>query len=299
MRKGRTDLSGVINIHKEAGVTSFQVVATVRRLFGVKKCGHTGTLDPMATGVLPICAGHATRFAELLSEGEKEYTASFILGKSYDSFDTTGRLLGESSLSPTYEDVEATLRAFIGVHELIVPAFSAKKIDGKRAYELARKGEISDAGRHSMQIYNIQLLDYTYPCGIFSVHCAKGTYVRSIIHHMGELLGSGAAMSGLVRTRSGSFKLADSIKLAEIRPDEAEKLLTPVEKVLPLARAVVSKEAEKHLMNGMAPKSYEYITLPELKEGDPCLIMSADGRLIALANAHTALPLKLSKVFKD
>jgi tRNA pseudouridine55 synthase len=301
MRKGRTDLHGVINVYKEAGMTSFGVVAAVRRLTGVKKCGHTGTLDPMAEGVLPICLGHATRFAEHLSAGTKGYIASFVFGGGYDSFDVTGSLISSSDEQPSKESVENALSSLVGSHELTVPAFSAKKIDGERAYKLARKGEIADAGTALMTMYSIELNSYAYPEGIFSVSCAKGTYVRSLIHHMGQIVGVPAAMSGLIRSASGGFAAKDTHKLAEIESFVKEgrlgDILIPVEDALDFPRAVVSPEAATRLMNGVSPRASGYISLPRLAKGEECFIMSKEGELLAYGEADNTLPIKISKVF--
>ena len=156
-------MNGVVNVYKEAGMTSFDVVAKVRRLFNVSKCGHLGTLDPMAEGVLPVLVGYATRFADYLSSVDKEYIAEFKLGERSQSYDNTSETEKVSDKIVSEEDIKNVLHSLTGKISLKVPAFSAKKINGVRAYKLARKGEIEDAGEKEMEIYSIDLLNYEYP----------------------------------------------------------------------------------------------------------------------------------------
>ncbi len=298
-------MNGVVNVYKESGVTSFQVVARVRSIFKVKKAGHTGTLDPMAEGVLPICLGHATRFADLLTAEDKQYIANFRLGAAYDTFDTTGSVLRTSDVRPDKASIQEVLAGFIGEPELIVPAFSAKKIDGVRAYDLARKGELEDAGTAPMKIYKIELMSYNYPDGVFVVDCGKGTYVRSIINEMGNRLGSHAAMSGLIRSRSGRFHMKDAHKLDDIKCIAGEgrgaELVLHVQDVLDLPKAVLKPGAVNAVMHGISPKAADYLSLPDTGAGGKCLLLSPDGRLTALGvlQKGSAVPVKLSKVFPD
>ena len=295
-------MNGVINVYKEAGVTSFQVVAAVRKIFNVKKTGHTGTLDPMAEGVLPICLGSATRFADILTAGDKQYIAHFKLGQSFDTFDTTGTVRETSDKIPSKDDIIKALQEMTGETELVVPAFSAKKIDGKRAYELARKGDLEDAGTALMRIDRIELLSYDYPEGVFVIDCGKGTYVRSVIHKLGLVTGAFAAMSGLIRSKNGPFLLADAVKLDDIRVavDEgrAAGILRPVQDVLDIPKFTVSDGAAKRLMNGISPKVNEFTSLPSAVPGSLCLLMNQKGELLALGEFKGgSTPVKLSKVF--
>ncbi len=296
-------MNGVVNVYKEPGVTSFQVVARVRSIFKVKKAGHTGTLDPMAEGVLPICLGHATRFADIITAEDKQYIANFKLGAAYDTFDTTGTVLRTSDARPDEAAVREVLAGFVGEPELTVPAFSAKKIDGVRAYDLARKGELEDAGTAPMKIYKIELVSYDYPDGVFVVDCGKGTYVRSIINETGNRLGAYAAMSGLIRSRSGRFHMKDAHKLDDIKCIAGEgrgaEIVRPVQDVLDLPIAVVKPETVDAVMHGVSPKTAGYRSLPDTGADGLCLLLSPDGRLVALGEIQKGaiVPVKLSKVF--
>ncbi len=295
-------MNGVVNVYKEPGMTSFQVVARVRKLFNVKKCGHTGTLDPMAEGVLPICLGYATRFADYITATDKQYIASFKMGATYDSFDTTGNLMASSDMVPSIEDIRKYFSDITGVTELTVPAFSAKKINGERAYKLARKGEIEDAGTAAMRIDKIELISYEYPDGVFVVDCGKGTYVRSIINSLGEKTGAYAAMSGLIRSRSGAFKADDALKLDDLArlagEGRLESAVRRIEDVVPLKRAVIKDSAVKGLMNGMSPNIRDYTVLPDLSDAEECFIFDSNKRLLALGVAGAGdKVIKTDKVF--
>lgn len=296
-------LNGVINVYKEPGSTSFQVVGRIRKIFGIKKVGHTGTLDPMAEGVLPVCIGYATRFADLLAAEDKQYIAKFVVGKRFDSYDITGTLLSESHIKPSQEEIQAELEKLTGDVELVVPAYSAKKIDGERAYKLAREGKLENAGKSFMKIHSIELLSYSYPEGVMVINCGKGTYVRSIIEHMGLALGCGAAMSGLVRSVNGQFNLKDAYKLDEIekfvKDGAIGRVLKCVEDVVPLKKAVIRANATENIMNGVSPYRNMYVLFPELNEGDLCLITDTNGKLLALGERTGKMPLKLSKVFNN
>lgn len=296
-------MNGVINVYKEQGCTSFQVVAKIRRLSGIKKCGHTGTLDPMAEGVLPICLGYATRFSDLLTATDKQYIADFKLGTAYDSYDTTGSMTAESDIIPSEEEIRVALASLTGLKSLRVPAFSAKKIDGERAYKLARKGEIQDAGTAEMRIDKIELVSYSHPDGVIVVDCGKGTYIRSIINELGALTGVCAAMSGLVRTKSGPFDVKNALRLDALEALAAEGRLAEavrrVEDIIPLKKAVVKDSAVKVLLNGVSLRTAEYLSLPVLSEGEEIFLMDHNGRLLALGTGWgRQTPVKTEKVFR-
>ena len=295
-------MNGIINVYKEHGVTSFHVVAQLRSMLRVRKAGHTGTLDPIAEGVLPVCLGCATKFADLLISTDKQYVARFRLGAIYDTYDITGSIVKVSDFQPRECAVRAALSSFEGEPMLTVPAFSAKKINGLRAYDLARKGEITDVGTAPMAIHKIELISYNYPEGVFAVDCGKGVYVRSIIHELGLKLGSYAAMSGLARSRCGPFYIKDALKLSDIKQIASEKrineILTPIDSVVDLPRAVVKSTAVKSVSRGMSPKAADYQSLPEADACGRCLMLSAEGKLIAFGviQKDAPVPIKLSKV---
>lgn len=281
-------MNGVVNIYKEKGLTSFDVVRAARRLFDTKKCGHTGTLDPLAEGVLPVCLGYATKLVDHMMAVDKEYVAEFVLGEARDTYDVTGDITHENKdLQPTKEDVETVFRSYIGDHELVVPAFSAVKIDGKRAYDLARQGEIEDAGRRVMSIRDISLISYSYPCGIIRIQCYKGTYVRSIIHEAGLKLGCYASMSGLIRTQNGQFGHNTAYKLSDLAQMKEEGRLSeaviPVDKATGWSVAVVKDEAVRLVNNGVSVKRHNYASVPEV-ESDKYFLADREGNLLAFAS---------------
>jgi tRNA pseudouridine55 synthase len=238
-----------------------------------------------------------------LSANEKQYIAKFQLGKAYDTFDTTGTIRAESSMQPDFATVETALQTMVGETELTVPAFSAKKINGRRAYDLARKGELEDAGTVMMSIKRIELTKYSYPDGEFVVDCGKGTYVRSIINELGTKTGAYAAMSGLIRSKNGTFHMDTAKKLSEIadmvEAGELDQLLMPIQTVLYLSKLVVNGFAAGKLANGVAPQATAYLpTPPALDNGAQCLLMSENGVLLALGEfIGGAVPVRLSKVF--
>ena len=295
-------MNGVINVYKESGVTSFDVVAKIRRLLNVSKCGHLGTLDPMAEGVLPICIGYATRFSDYISSVDKEYVAEFMLGVKSVSYDNTSELEKVSDMVVEKSQIESVLSELTGKISLTVPAYSAKKINGVRAYKLARKGEIEDAGSREMDIYSNILLNYEYPLGIIRVSCGKGTYIRSIINTMGERLGCGAVMSGLIRSANGIFLSQKSHKISQLESmvenGSIQQAVTPVYKLLDWGRAVIKDSAIKHIKNGISPDHSLYIHLPIEHDGDNFFIMDNKSNLIAVAERieNSSFPLKLKMV---
>lgn len=295
-------MNGIVNLYKPEGISSFIAVKKVSRIFGIKKAGHTGTLDPLAEGVLPVCLGNATRFAEYLTGEEKEYIAAFKLGFSTDSYDTTGEVLKENkNIIPSEEQVEKELMKFLGKVELPIPAYSAVKINGERAYKLARKGEIEDAGVRTMEIHSVELLDYTYPDGLVRIGCAKGTYIRSIVHVLGERLGTYASMSGLVRTKNGFFTKPESFTLEQLEElaekGELEKAVTKAEDALDWGRAVVDDNAVRLICNGVSINRNNYKSLPGGNHLH-VFIMSPEGKLLAIGKdtADVEVPYKTIKV---
>lgn len=295
-------MNGVINVYKESGVTSFDVVAKIRRLLNVSKCGHLGTLDPMAEGVLPICVGYATRFSDYISSVDKEYVAEFMLGVKSASYDNTSELEKVSDMVVEKSQIESVLLELTGKISLTVPAYSAKKINGVRAYKLARKGEIEDAGSREMDIYSNTLLNYEYPLGIIRVSCGKGTYIRSIINTMGERLGCGAVMSGLIRSANGIFLSQKSHKISQLESmvenGSIQQAVTPVYELLDWGRAVIKDSAIKQIKNGISPDHSLYIHLPIEHDGDNFFIMDNKSNLIAVAERieNSSFPLKLKMV---
>ena len=209
-------INGVINIYKIKGFTSHDVVAKLRGIMRQKKIGHTGTLDPDATGVLPVCLGSATKLCDMLTDKEKEYIAKVQLGVTTDTQDMTGTVLMEKEVDVTEKQVTEAIQFFVGHYEQIPPMYSALKVNGKKLYELAREGKEIERKARPVTIHYIEILEMSLPQITIKVGCSKGTYIRTLCHDLGGKLGCGAAMASLERTKSGQFTLNTAITLAEL-----------------------------------------------------------------------------------
>ena len=255
MNKDLIFMNGIINVYKEAGFTSFDVVAKLRGILKQKKIGHTGTLDPDAVGVLPVCLGTATKLCDMLTDKKKEYIAEFVLGKITDTQDISGIVLEEKEVSCTEEEVRTVITSFIGTYEQLPPMFSAVKVDGKRLYELARQGKEVDRKTRPVTLFEIEILRMELPVVSIRVLCSKGTYIRTLCHDIGMKLGCGAVMTSLKRTASGQFGLDSAHTLAEIEAlrdsGELDAAIIPVDEVFGnLPAIIVSGELEKKILNG-------------------------------------------------
>ena len=216
--------NGVLNINKPTGMTSRDAVDEVCRIAGTRQVGHTGTLDPMATGVLPICVGKATRIARFLLSTDKEYLVEMLLGKTTDTQDTTGRVIEERPVPPLdKEELDRTLEGFRGAIDQIPPMVSAKKHKGKRLYQLARAGVEVEREPCRITVYELEMEKIEPPVVRIRLVCSKGTYVRTLCHDIGQALGCGAAMCGLVRSRCGNFRIEDSVDLETLSNDGIRK----------------------------------------------------------------------------
>lgn len=227
--------NGIINIHKEAGFTSHDVVAKMRGILRQKKIGHTGTLDPQATGVLPVCLGSGTKLCDMLTDKDKEYVAELLLGVTTDTQDTTGEILEKKPVDATEEAVREAVMSFVGPYDQIPPMYSALKVDGKKLYELARAGKEVERKARAVTIHQIEILEINLPVVKMRVACSKGTYIRTLCADIGEKLGCGGTMQSLLRTKVERFVLEDAITLSELERlrDEGriEDVLVPVDKV--------------------------------------------------------------------
>lgn len=208
--------SGIINVYKEKGFTSFDVVAKLRGILRTKKIGHTGTLDPDAEGVLPVCIGRATKVCDILTDKDKIYEAVMLLGVETDTQDTSGEILKEMPVEVSDDEVREAILSFVGEYAQIPPMYSALKVNGKKLYELAREGKTVERKARNVQIFSIEILEIALPRVRMSIHCSKGTYIRTLCHDIGQKLGCGGCMEQLLRTRVGVFELKDTLKLAEI-----------------------------------------------------------------------------------
>jgi tRNA pseudouridine55 synthase len=210
-------MTGIICINKDKDITSFGAVAKVRGITKEKKCGHTGTLDPMATGVLPIMLGGATRFLNFLPDSDKGYRATFVLGKTTDTLDITGTVISEKEVNSTVDDVKALLPKYTGKIMQMPPMYSAKSVDGVRLYDLARQGIEVEREACEIEIKSLELVSHNDNEYVIDVVCSKGTYIRSLIDDIGYDLGCGAVMTALQRTMAMGFTLQDSITIDELQ----------------------------------------------------------------------------------
>ncbi|MBP3879002.1 MAG: tRNA pseudouridine(55) synthase TruB [Lachnospiraceae bacterium] len=210
-------VNGVINVRKERGMTSFDVVSRMRRIFGQKKIGHTGTLDPDAEGVLPVCLGMATRLVESLTKGTKTYEAVLLLGVTTDTQDTSGKILSEQAVSVGEEEAAAAVLSFTGEQEQIPPMYSAIKVNGQKLVDLARRGVEVERKARKVEFSEIIIKEMDLPRIRFSVTCSKGAYIRTLCEDIGKKLGCGGCMESLLRTRVGQFEIGDAYTLDEIR----------------------------------------------------------------------------------
>lgn len=249
-------IHGIINVYKEKGYTSHDVVAKLRGITGQRKIGHTGTLDPDAEGVLPVCLGRGTKVCDLLTDKDKVYEAVLLLGKSTDTQDITGVTISEadtSMLKP--EEVEHVIESFEGSYDQIPPMYSALKVNGKKLYELAREGKTIERKARTVFIHEIRIKKMELPRVILTVKCSKGTYIRTLCQDIGEKLGVGGCMESLLRTCVDRFCLEESKTLEEIKclkeQGRLEEIVLPVDEVFSgYRRLAVLKDQERLLYNG-------------------------------------------------
>lgn len=250
------NIIGILNIYKEKGYTSHDVVNIVRKKLNRIKTGHTGTLDPDATGVLPICLGKATKISEYIASDIKEYKATVRLGQKTTTQDTSGDIIEEKEVSVSKKEIENVVSSFLGENKQIPPMYSAIKINGKKLYELAREGKEIERKQRTIQIFNIKINKFLDEKNFeITVLCSKGTYIRTLCNDIGEKLGCGACMANLIRTRTGNFYLKNAIKLNELdeilKNDCLNKILVPIENVLEsYKKIIVLENANKFLYNG-------------------------------------------------
>lgn len=258
-------MNGILNVYKEPGFTSHDVVAKLRGICKQKKIGHTGTLDPEASGVLPVCLGSATKLCELLTEKDKEYRAVMLLGCETDTQDTTGTVLSEHEVTASKEEVRDAILSFTGPYDQIPPMYSALKVNGQKLCDLARAGKVVERKSRCITIHSIEIEDICLPRVTMKVFCSRGTYIRTLCHDIGQKLGCGGAMEKLVRTRSGRFGLGEAYKLSEIQKlsDEGrlEEILMPVENVFEGLLAVQAIGIGQKLLENGNPLECRHVKL--------------------------------------
>ena len=275
---------GLINVYKEKGFTSHDVVAKLRGICKQKKIGHTGTLDPDAVGVLPVCLGCATRLCDMLTDKDKEYVAVLRLGITTDTQDATGKVLAEKEVSVSEEEVRAVIASFEGEQLQIPPMYSALKVNGKKLYELAREGKEIERKARPIVVHEIEILSENMPEFTIRVKCSKGTYIRTICHDIGQKLSCGGVMVSLKRTKVGNFGIEDAYTLSQIEDMAKEgklcEILLPVEKVFEkLPEIRVKETAMKALLNGNQLKKEEILMLSdEALKAEEVRVYGADGR---------------------
>lgn len=269
---------GFLNVNKPSGITSHKVISILRRITGIKQIGHAGTLDPLASGVLPIAIGKATKLIDYLSE-DKEYIAGLYLGKISDTFDIEGDVKDTGAKKLELSDIEKVLPTFRGLTHQVPPAFSAVHYNGKRLYELARQGKIpDDIPKREINIYKNEIVDFDYDRQILKldIACSKGTYIRTIINDIGQALGSGAVMYELLRTKSASMGIENSIILDEdMTKMDIEKSLIMPQDILPIQFIEISEKEIDKIKNGNKIKN-----MHNAKEN---VILTSNGAPIALA----------------
>lgn len=268
-------VNGIINIYKEAGFTSHDVVAKLRGIVKQKKIGHTGTLDPDATGVLPVCLGNATKLCDMLTDKSKEYEACMLLGVTTDTQDMSGQIITERQVACTEEEAREAVLSFVGGYDQIPPMYSALKVNGKKLYELARKGIEVERQSRRVEIPAIDIIECKLPEIRFRVSCSKGTYIRALCADIGDKLGCGAAMKSLVRTRVGVFVIEEAWKLADVEKMVAEGTLlehvTASDQVfMECPKVIVKSEFDKALANGnkLGIKQVRFEKEQTLKDGE-------------------------------
>lgn len=236
-------ISGILVVDKPVGLTSHDVVQIIRNGSGIRRAGHTGTLDPRASGVLVVLIGPAVRLSEFVSATDKRYQAILRLGSATDTYDAEGRFTRQSSapVNVTEEKFEEALKQFIGEIEQTPPPFSAVKLHGRKAYEMARQGEEVELAPRKIQVYHLEVLEWAPPEVVIDVHCSSGTYVRSLANDMGNVLGCGAYLVGLRRTKSGRFSLRDAIPLRKLQ--EAFQAGNWYQYLIPAAEALADWQA--------------------------------------------------------
>jgi len=280
-------MDGVLVVDKPEGITSHDVVTVARRCLREKRIGHTGTLDPMATGVLPLACGRATRLVRFLTASDKDYTATIRFGLTTDSYDITGEETGRTDRRPTREAIEGALAALRGEYLQMPPAFSAKKVGGTRAYALARRDAPVDLKPAPVRVARAELTRFDGEEAIVELTCSAGFYVRSFASDLGGRLGMGACLSALRRTRSGEFGAEQAMTIQEMQAGHAELRLVPLEQLLPRFPAVrLTDDGYVRVAHGRE------VDAPHVEiEGSSAIptaewvrLLTRDGRLVALAS---------------
>lgn len=277
---------GIINVYKEKGFTSHDVVAKMRGILKQKKIGHTGTLDPAAEGVLPVCVGKGTRLCDMLTDRDKTYRAVLLLGTETDTQDTTGQVLHvRPTEGLTEEKVREAILSFMGDYDQIPPMYSALKVDGRKLYELAREGKEVERKARPVKILDIQIESVKLPEVTILVTCSKGTYIRTLCYDIGRKLGCGGCMKALTRTRSGRFDISESLTLSDLETlvaeERLEEVIVPVTGVFTEYREIRSEEEvlDRLLRNG---NPFRYNGISDANAAEPFCVYDSEGMFIGV-----------------
>lgn len=297
-------MDGILNIYKEKGFTSHDVVAKLRGICKQKKIGHTGTLDPDAVGVLPVCLGKATKVCDLLTDKNKTYEAVLKLGFETDTQDMTGEILKELPVTANRDEIESAIMSFVGPYSQIPPMYSALKVNGKKLYELAREGKVVERKAREVEIFEIIIhdIDMDEKTVTMSVTCSKGTYIRTLCNDIGEKLGCGGAMAALKRTKVSRFVLEDSLTLAQVeelvKAGEIEKHLIQVDSLFEHLEAVtVSKQYQKYVENGNKLDVKQLTGPVTMQLHKEFRVYDENSRFVGIFEAENRRTLKPKKMF--
>lgn len=275
-------MNGVVIVDKPAGVTSHDVVAMLRKIYKTRRVGHTGTLDPMATGVLPVCIGSATKAADMLVSSVKRYSAELMLGKRTDTLDSEGAVTEEHTVNVSEEDIKRVIAGFVGEQEQLPPMYSAIKQNGKKLYELARMGIEAEREKRKITVYSIDITGIELPYVKIDVRCSKGTYIRSLCDDIGQELGCGAVMTALRRTETAGFDIAEAHTLEELEAmDDVSTAVIPTDRLFSqLPRIDLNEKQEKSIINGVR------MTWRAGKEGVSYRLYGSDGRFLCISKLN-------------
>ncbi|OPY15690.1 MAG: tRNA pseudouridine synthase B [Syntrophus sp. PtaU1.Bin005] len=310
-------MNGILILDKSPGKTSQKAVSEVKRILGVRKAGHSGTLDPLATGVLPICLDEATKLVQFLSQDDKEYRATMLLGVTTDTLDIEGRITGRRNPAVDEAAIREALGGLTGEMTQEPPRYSAVKYKGKPLYAWTRKGIDVSLPPRTVRIYSTVLEEISFPYVRFRVACSKGTYIRTLCADLGERLGCGGCLAGLRRLRSGQFTLEAAVSLEEVCAEEREKILAArvislSDGLLHMAAIEIGGELAERIREGCQPDgpALRDYHIPSLENGDMVKFLTSDGGLVAVARLLcpsvqlTALEMgqpaaKILRVFRD
>lgn len=273
--------NGILNLYKPCGPTSHDMIYRMRRLLGIKKIGHTGTLDPMAEGVLPICIGKGTKASGMLTDSDKAYRATMVLGMTTDTQDADGEVLSECRVTVSDAELLAVLPRFTGEIEQVPPMYSAVKLNGKKLYELARRGEVVERPTRTVRIDELRFLQREGDLVTLEIYCSKGTYIRTLCADIGDCLGCGAYVNRLIRIKSGPFLLENAYTEAEVARLSAsgsDDFITSLQEVYADYPIRTVSEKEARLVKNGVP-----LTVREESEGERVRVCEADGTLLGIS----------------